>query len=830
MSFHHTWVLLLLAIPFAWLIYSWRSASRRFALALKAASVALVLLALAEPMITWPSMKTAAVILLDGSASIPRDDLNHAADLIDRIARHKHGNWMRVVPFAHETRVLQSQELSHGVHLVPTSSGWANGTNFEGALNDSMATFPAGYVPRIVLISDGNDNEGSALRAVTELQRLGIPVDTIPLSGRPKGGLRLLSVSMPREAYSGEQIPIDLSVASPGAAPGKLEISAEGKPLGSNLVDLGSGTNAIRVHARVKSVGTTSIAGRVSAPGLGEIAFEQAVQLRRARVLYVSDDPRGTETNLVAAFNEAGFDLTPDRSLIERGLSSVQLVVLNNVDLNTFNSSQKNHLEEYVTAGGGLLLIAGERLVYKGEKQPDALDRVLPAELAPPKTEQGTAVALIIDKSSSMEGRKIELARLSAVGVVDRLRPTDLMGVLIFDNSFQWAVPIRRAEDKSMIKRLISGITPDGGTQIAPALGEAYRKILPLKTMYKHVVLLTDGISEEGDSIELAREASQHQVTISTVGLGQDVNRSYLEKIANASGGRSYFLNDPQGLEQILLKDVHDYSGSTSVEKLLLPSIAQNEPILDGVHMESAPPLKGYVRFTGKPSAETILSIDKEKKDPLYVRWQYGLGRAGVFTSDAKSRWAESWVTWPGFDKLWINISRDLLAHTDRSEATAQWDPANRDVLVTYRLGPGVSEPEQSPEMFALGPKGFQEPVALQRISSGVYRGHFHLGDRTGLFRIRPVNDSAEFPETGLYRAEDEFEDYGSNQTLLKQISSLTGGRFNPSPSSIFDAGNRAIYTELELWPALLMLAIALTIAELIARKWKGLVARFQHS
>ena len=48
--------------------------------------------------------------------------------------------------------------------------------------------------------------------------------------------------------------------------------------------------------------------------------------------------------------------------------------------------------------------------------------------------------------------------------------------MLIFDNSFQWAVPIRKAEDRASIKQLISGITPDGGTQIAPALTEAYQQ------------------------------------------------------------------------------------------------------------------------------------------------------------------------------------------------------------------------------------------------------------------------------------------------------------------------------------------------------------------
>ncbi len=470
------------------------------------------------------------------------------------------------------------------------------------------------------------------------------------------------------------------------------------------------------------------------------------------------------------------------------------------------------------------MLIGGERQAYKDDKQMDALDRALPAKLAPPKTPEGTCVALIIDKSSSMEGRKIELARLSAIGVVDHLKPADTIGVLIFDNSYQWAVPMRRAEDKSLIKRLVSGITPDGGTQIAPALAEAYRKILPSKATYKHIVLLTDGISEEGDSMELAKEALAHQVTISTVGLGQDVNRTYLEKVAATSGGRSYFLNEPQGLEQILLKDVQDYSGATAVEKLLTPIVERKAEILDGVGIDAAPPLKGYVRFAAKPEADTILGIDQEKKDPLYVRWQYGLGRAAVFASDAKSRWAESWVTWAGFDKFWINVTRDLLTHADRSEASAQFDTANNDILVTYHVGSAVPEPTAIPQIFVIGPNGFEKPIEVQKTASRLYHGRLHVGLSTGLFRIRPVTDSPAFPEIGLYRQQEELQDYGSNEALLAQISNLTGGRFNPPPSSVFDTGGRSIYTAWQLWPAFLGLAIALTIAELVARKWGGLV------
>jgi len=72
-------------------------------------------------------------------------------------------------------------------------------------------------------------------------------------------------------------------------------------------------------------------------------------------------------------------------------------------------------------------------------------------------------------------------------------------------------------------------------------------------------------------------------VTISTVGLGQDVNRAYLEKVATTAAGKSYFLNEPAGLEQILLKDVMEHTGSTAVERTLRPIVMKNVEILDGV-------------------------------------------------------------------------------------------------------------------------------------------------------------------------------------------------------------------------------------------------------
>ena len=124
------------------------------------------------------------------------------------------------------------------------------------------------------------------------------------------------------------------------------------------------------------------------------------------------------------------------------------------------------------------------------------------------------------------------------------------------------------------------------------------------------------------------------------------------------------------------------------------------------------------------------MSIDSAKKDPLYVRWQYGLGRAAVFASDAKNRWADAWVTWPGFDKFWINVTRDLLDHADPNEASAQLDAANDDILVNYRLAAGQAEPASIPPVFVVGPEGFEKPLPHEN-RAGMYTGRMHIGEFT---------------------------------------------------------------------------------------------------
>jgi hypothetical protein len=67
-------------------------------------------------------------------------------------------------------------------------------------------------------------------------------------------------------------------------------------------------------------------------------------------------------------------------------------------------------------------------------------------------------------------------------------------------------------------------------------------------------------------------------------------------------------------------------------------------------------------------------------------------------------------------------------------------------------------------------------------------------------------------------------QEYGNNEQLLRQIAASTGGRFGVKAGDVFDAAGRSIPANMELWPGLLALALALNLLELVMRKWKGLL------
>src|SRR5262249_5976558 len=140
-------------------------------------------------------------------------------------------------------------------NLKHTAGDAGRATDLEAAIREAIGSLPSGMVPRLALISDGKENAGTITRAAWQAQSLGIPIDTFPLEGRPQPSLRLESVVEPTLAFTGERLPVDIEVSAPGAASGSVDISAEGKLLGSTPIRLDRGLNQIQVQASISTPG-----------------------------------------------------------------------------------------------------------------------------------------------------------------------------------------------------------------------------------------------------------------------------------------------------------------------------------------------------------------------------------------------------------------------------------------------------------------------------------------------------------------------------------------------------------------------------------------------
>lgn len=817
MSVQSVWPLLLWLPLALWCAWEWKRSPRRLGLLLKALALAAVCLALARPRSRIQETYTAVAALSDASRSVPDDQRGQQRAFLRRAKAAAGGHGLRELEFgSFPARASRDADIG-------------GSTNLEAAIRDAMSALPTDRVPRLVLLSDGLANAGAVERAVYQAWKRRVPVDTVALEGRPEPSLRVAAVRVPPQAFVGERFPIEFEVESPAPVRASLALRAEGVPIGGQELQLAQGRSAVTVRARIETPGATLVEGLLAADAEGEAHLAGAVAIRRPRALLISSDTEERDRPLAEVVQAAGFELERAEraaALLAGAATGYEVILASNVDFEAWPTEVKQRLAGFVRDGGGFLLIAGERNLYREseETEEDALQAMLPATLAPPRTPEGTAVVLVVDKSSSMEGKKMQLARQSALGVVENLRPFDSVGVLAFDNSFEWAAPLQRNEIPAETKRMISGIVADGGTQIAPALSEAYRLILPQEAVYKHILLLTDGISEEGDSIALAREAAANEVTISTIGLGQDVNRSYLERVARSAEGRSYFLLDLSMLEQIVLKDVMEHTGTSVTEREFTPTSERDYELLAELDLAEPGPLLGWVKFEAKPAAEILLRAGDE--DPLLARWPFGLGRAAVFASDAKDRWATNWVAWDGFDVFWANVLRDLLPRAASTETETQYDPATDEIVAFFRQAQTRSQPD-TPELYAVGPEGYRR-VALPRRTGDGYEARFPAEGRFGLFRIRPAEESRAFPEVAHYRENSELQRYGADPDLLSSIAAATGGRSNPAPEELFATDGRSVERWMHLWPFCLALAISLNLLELLARKgWLPVLGRW---
>lgn len=174
-------------------------------------------------------------------------------------------------------------------------------------------------------------------------------------------------------------------------------------------------------------------------------------------------------------------------------------------------------------------------------------------------------VAIVIDNSSSMGGRKIQQARQAAIAAIDRLRETDIVSIVLYNSSVQVLVPATKATDPEQIKSKIKSVQAGGSTALFAGVSKGaaeVRKFLSDESVNR-VILLSDGQANVGPSSprELARLGSslvKEGISVSTLGLGLGYNEDLMSDLAASGSGNHIFVEEASDLVSVFQGEFND--------------------------------------------------------------------------------------------------------------------------------------------------------------------------------------------------------------------------------------------------------------------------------
>jgi Ca-activated chloride channel family protein len=156
-------------------------------------------------------------------------------------------------------------------------------------------------------------------------------------------------------------------------------------------------------------------------------------------------------------------------------------------------------------------------------------------------------VCLVLDKSTSMQGVRLQRVKDATNFIVNFLDEPDIFSLVTFSDRAEVVIPAQSNLDKAFARSRISTIRSSGGTEILQGMLAGLREIDRWRSpnMVNHLILLTDGQTYGGEKecLEEAQAAGLRQISITTMGIGQDWNDKLLDDIARRSGGTSTYID-----------------------------------------------------------------------------------------------------------------------------------------------------------------------------------------------------------------------------------------------------------------------------------------------
>jgi uncharacterized membrane protein len=478
--------------------------------------------------------------------------------------------------------------------------------------------------------------------------------------------------------------------------------------------------------------------------------------------------------------------------------------------------------------GVGLVCVGGDQTYMAGGYRGTPLETTLPVnmELDSKKVLPSGALVMVMHGMEFANGNQI--AREIGIAALESLGPQDELGVALWDGTDKWLFPLAKVGNKAEMRRMIAGMNQGDMPSFQNIMGMANEALQQSSANLKHMIVFSDG-DPGAPSQELMQDIAGARITVSTVMIGGHVAPQTMQWIADMGNGRFYDvdLNAAGQLPQIFLKESAVILKSAIFENPFQPQVVAGSEVTRGISADEYPILQGYVSTSPKARAEIPLVTDKG--DPFLAHWQFGLGRAVAFTSDAKAKWAANWLNWPRYQQFWTQVAQWSLRKIENADFTTEVvvDKGEGHVIVEAVDADGNYRNFLHLQSLVVSPAGERETVRLEQTGPGRYEARFPTrevgayvmnlmeyedGDLRGSLRLgTSVNHSPEFAASA------------PNTHLLRRLAEAGGGQVlnfdSVAALNPFSHDRLKTFQPHDLWEWLLRCAIVIFVVDVGIRR-----------
>lgn len=752
MRFTHSGYLLLLPALIPLLIWIYAKKTNRLpklSFTLRLLIIVLLVLALSGLQVASGKRNKAIIFVVDRSDSAAPIDKSGALTSINKIASTlAPEDEAGIVVFGKDAVIEQRLQRNLRISDIQSTPP-ATGTNISKGLSlaRAMLSLRPDAQKRIVLMSDGNQTSRDAMREAAVSAMEGIAIDALPLptAAESNGRKLFLNESIgPESVRLDEPFQIEISLHGERGRTASLQVFRDGTLIDKQQHKLSGELEALKIAERISTPGfhqyriklediDKSRSYDVDEEGLVVYAYG------RTKALHLTDKSDGF---LDLILRKQGFEIVRTEPRMGpktiKDFSPYDVVILDNVPASSFSEEQlgalAGHVERYA---GGLVMIGGSGSFGPGGYSGTAVEKALPVEMALRNREKKPALALvlILDKSGSMgmeqqKISKLDMAKEAALRLSDLLTPGDTLGIIGFDRAPREVMPLGRNIDRASIASRLRAIVAGGGTSILPAVEMGYKWLDSVAAEKKHILLLSDGQADQSERKPLTARVAGSSVVFSTVGIGSDVDRALMQKLADSARGRAYFTDTGMDLPEIFKREGLLISGQWLNERPFVPHQLSEHEILQNLSPNGFPAMTGYISATPKKLSEILLTSDNE--DPILACGRYGLGKTLAFMSDLSSPWTRQLVQWERFPGLWAQMIRWAGRGIQSDVLHAQVKMEDESAVLILDAFDASGEFINSLNVGARleSPDSTASDIAMAQTASGRYEGRFPLRER----------------------------------------------------------------------------------------------------